>query len=249
MRLIAATTSSEVRCDTRSAVAGPSTITSVSARAVTVVITRIAIASSRMKAALGCFKLEMVSTSVLGDVFVHGCVKGIESKGGFLNVARARVGENTGGGIIMDAGTQFSITNSIVYRNGTDAGANGGVSIGSTVTGINRFEHNTVVDNLAQAPAIGGVRCTLTNKMELAYNIIAGNAVADTFGCVAAKSVTGADTTPFNFKSTTPPYDYHLTAGSSAIDQVELSNVNDDVDGQFRPLGLRRDFGADEYKP
>jgi hypothetical protein len=57
------------------------------------------------------------------------------------------------------------------------------------------------------------------------------------------------DPTQFNFVSTVPPYDYHLTTGSAAIDQIDTSSVPDDIDGQFRPLGLRKDYGADEFKP
>ena len=48
----------------------------------------------------------------------------------------------------------------------------------------------------------------------------------------------------------TSPYDYHLSAGSTAIDQATTtSDVVIDIDDDFRPQGPAKDIGADEYKP
>jgi hypothetical protein len=47
------------------------------------------------------------------------------------------------------------------------------------------------------------------------------------------------------------PKNPHLAAGSSAIDfpaTVSLAGVPDDIDGDARPLGVRRDAGCDEWK-
>ena len=43
--------------------------------------------------------------------------------------------------------------------------------------------------------------------------------------------------------------DYHLMPGSPAIDQVPMSGMANDIDGEIRPQGPAKDFGADEYKP
>ena len=201
--------------------------------------------------AIGGLKSEMTSTSVLRNVYIHGCGLGIENKGGFLNISRSRITENTGGGISLDAASAFSITNTFIYRNGSPDSAKGGVSIAATVTGMNRFEHNTVADNQIK-PAVtvaGGVTCTLTNFTEMANNIFSGNTPPNTLGCDPARSKSEADSATLRFKSTMPPYDYHLTSGSPAVDQIDNSALSEDFDGQFRPQGVRKDFGADELKP
>lgn len=41
---------------------------------------------------------------------------------------------------------------------------------------------------------------------------------------------------------------YHLTAGSPAIDMVD-AGPSFDFEGDARPQGIRFDIGADEYKP
>lgn len=201
--------------------------------------------------AIGGIKSEMESTSQLRSVYIHGCTLGIENKGGFLNVARSRIEENSTGGIALDAASAFSITNTMIVRNGSPASARGGVSIAATTTGMNRFEHNTVADNQVKPAAAvgGGVSCTLTNFMELGHSIFAGNTPPDTVGCDPATSLREPDADALMFVSRVPPYDYHLKLGSPAIDQVEVSGLSDDIDGQFRPQGVRKDFGADEYRP
>jgi hypothetical protein len=40
---------------------------------------------------------------------------------------------------------------------------------------------------------------------------------------------------------------YHLTAGSAAIDRGVDVGVDDDIDGDPRPLGTDYDLGADEF--
>lgn len=206
-------------------------------------------------------KSEMGSTTVIRDVYIHGCGgKGaaIEAKGGFLSIARSRVSESTTGAISTDGNAVFSITNTMVVRNGTPMTMRSAVTIGATTMGMNnRFEHNTVAHNQAKYALLvaGGVSCTATNLLEMPHNIIAGNTTTtgannNTAGaCDFSKSRVAEDAGEFAFVSVDPPFDYHLTQASTAIDQIEGSAVTDDIDGQFRPLGLRKDVGADEYKP
>jgi hypothetical protein len=42
-------------------------------------------------------------------------------------------------------------------------------------------------------------------------------------------------------------WDYHLTAGSAAIDAGVDAGVTTDIDGDVRPQGTSPDLGADEY--
>ncbi len=46
-----------------------------------------------------------------------------------------------------------------------------------------------------------------------------------------------------------PGDDFHLVAGSPAVDQATASSVTDDMDGQARPYGAKPDIGADEFVP
>ena len=43
--------------------------------------------------------------------------------------------------------------------------------------------------------------------------------------------------------------DYHITAGSAAVDRAYSVDVADDVDGGRRPVGAAPDLGADELEP
>ena len=56
---------------------------------------------------------------------------------------------------------------------------------------------------------------------------------------------------PYAFSNTTvAPFDYHIGGTSSARDASTVpSTVDEDFDGQFRPLGPAKDVGADEFKP
>jgi hypothetical protein len=203
-------------------------------------------------------KSEMGSTTFLRDVFIHGCGGkggGIEAKGGFISISRTRIADCPTGALVTDANAVFSVTNTWIYGNGTAAATRSPVAIGATTMGANnRFEHNTVVRNTVKAGATvaGGVACTATNTLAMPHNIIAGNTTTtgvnnNTFGlCDFSDSRVTDDLTEFAFVSED---DLHLTQASSAIDKIEVSGVPDDIDGQFRPLGLRRDYGADEYKP
>ena len=204
-------------------------------------------------------KSEMGSTTQLRDIYVHGCAgkdPAIDAKGGFIGISRARIGECVSGGIATDGSAKFSITNTLVYRNGTAMSKKGAVTIGASAAGTNRFEHNTIVHNTAKTgPNVaGGVGCTLTNLLEMPHNIIAGNTTTTGIGdntiggCNFGTSSVTADTAAYAFKSEIAPYDYHITAGSSAIDKVDVSTVADDVDSEFRPQGPRKDLGADELR-
>jgi hypothetical protein len=206
---------------------------------------------------------DMNSTLRLTRVTVTDCnmkdKRAIEAKNATLLMDRSRVIANVGGGILADASSIYQITNSFIYRNGADDSAVGGASLLSASSAFNRFEFNTVIDNHAKTVA-GGAQCAAsiaTPNNLVARNYSAGvtvhTAVASTQtggSCNFAQSQQAADADAFAF--VTPdgagPWDYHLTAGSMAIDRGVTSDITHDVDGDARPLGAKVDVGADEFK-
>ena len=158
-----------------------------------------------------------------------------------VTVERSVFKGQTNKGLNLDGGL-FTITNNFLFRNvvGADLFPNG---LGTL------FEFNTIVDNTSI-----GVSCQVINNqgtaLQMPNNLIARNGMnAPTSpDCVFSSSmIVGSDIAPLKFKSPdSAPFDYHLTAGSSAVDQIGSSTQTRDFDGQPRPAGAGHDYGADE---
>lgn len=139
--------------------------------------------------------------------------------------------------LFLDAGV-YTITNNFVYRNGE------GIDLFSNAGSV--VEHNTIVDN-----SVFGLRCqAFDGPQQFANNLLARNAenTPTSFNCSYPNSITaGTDIGPLKFKSPdAAPFDYHIQAGSSAIDLGSSSNIMTDIDGETRPFGPGPDIGADE---
>jgi hypothetical protein len=197
--------------------------------------------------------------TVTGATVTANGAAGITSSGGTVTVTGATVTANDGGGISVTGGV-FKLVNNFIYRNGKSSSAVGGVNLNGTPAG-SVFEFNTVVDNDASSGIThpGGVLCDLP-AFAIGNNIIAKNrsntdpngATSQLSGqCTTPGSRIQADFTGLNFKSpVTSPFDYHLLAGSTAIDAASaVSPVVTDADGDARPQGAGKDQGADEFKP
>lgn len=147
-------------------------------------------------------------------------------------------------GANLDSGL-FVFTNNMVTRN-----TYAGLQLYSVTTG-NKVEFNSIVDNALAGSFGAGFDCNLMTPTTFPNNIIARNRTA-TIGtnCTYPGSIiVDADLAPLKFKQPdTAPYDYHLTAGSIAIDMATVSTMDHDFDGDTRPMGAGRDVGADEAR-
>jgi len=196
--------------------------------------------------------LSLVRAKVIGNAG-----GGISASGGTLKVSQSTISLNAGGGIsISGSGATFDLTNNFIYRNGDqDTGTFGGLNLGIAVAGTNRLAFNTIVDNRAAINS-AGVICNAPSFMGpnniIARNALAGSTTApnaQTSGaCTYPTSTIANDVTTLAFAHPDmAPFDYHLTAASSAIDQATTATtVMVDFDGDVRPHGAAPDQGADE---
>jgi hypothetical protein len=151
-------------------------------------------------------------------------------------------------GLELDGGL-YTIINSMIVRNQGEGGR--GIDLYSVHSG-HRVEFNTIADNVDTSGANYGmgIQCNLSAPASFPNNIIVRN-TRQTVGsaCTYPSSIIlDTDISALKFKSPdVAPYDYHITAGSSAIDAATLSTVDHDFDGQ--PRVAPRDVGADEYVP
>lgn len=163
---------------------------------------------------------------------------------------------NNGGGIAVDSCTAFTLTNNIVGHNEADD-AGSGVAIALSA---GRVDNNTIVTN-ATGDGVG-IHVNKSSTVAAYNNIV----VSHTVGIVVADpgfSIFNASHTLFEANVTDygagvtsvdevpAPADllpdYHLDAGSNAIDNaLPLAWITHDVDGDTRPYRGAPDVGADE---
>ena len=187
---------------------------------------------------------------------------GVFSMSGAVTISASTIASNQGGGIFATgANSSFDIVNTYIYRNGDSNASVGGAALSPIIGSSNRFEFNTVVDNQIKQSSItsAGVQCDIVG-FSAPNNLIARNAVngsttqpnANTIGlCDYPTSTVSPSVTDLKFAAAEgEPYNYHLTAGSSAIDQAKTpSTITVDADGNPRPQGPASDQGADELPP
>ena len=158
---------------------------------------------------------------------------GIVATAATLTVDRSIV-RNAAGGGIQTTDSAFTITNTVLDRNGTTGvGANLGAAPGKTQV----FSYNTVLSHAV------GISCTGSYPRGL---ILYGNATPILAGC---------DLSPDTYTTENPRFDsattraYHLTRSSTCcVDRGKAGEAPPhDLDGEMRQ-GLP-DLGADELPP
>ena len=189
-------------------------------------------------------------TTRILESMIETCRIGVLVRSATAEIARSWIRGNTDGGIDL-ADAASTITNTLVTGNGSSQSAIGGVRFGST-RALSVFRFNTVANNVATTFNPGGINCQ--NAVTIDSTIVANNGSTQLgFNCVARYTlytggVVGGDTNIMGFPEFVDPgKDFHLKPQSPARDAASPDAVDPlDFDGDPRPLGERRDIGADE---
>lgn len=185
---------------------------------------------------------------------------GISAAGGSLTVSQSTISGNAGGGISVMNGT-FVIVGNVIFENGTQGGATGGISITTLQNPANRLEFNSFNKNLTQ-DGIGAAIACVAGTFTARNNILSQNGtltnMEQTSGtCMHAYSIVRPGTLPPGtgnssmdplFVNTTTG-DLHLRAGSPALGAADPNSdltgpAERDLDGDVRRSPA--DIGADE---
>jgi uncharacterized repeat protein (TIGR01451 family) len=179
--------------------------------------------------------------------------------------------EGHGGGLCIKTTPAVTLTNNLVADNySPDQGSGLWLDGYSYAPTAGRLRHNTIADNYGCSTGVyvaGDTTLVMTNT------IVAGHESLAIEAAFPQTTVTLEGTLWYNNMTNTGgpgtillgtvnvydspafanpgAWDYHLTAGSAAIDQGVDAGVTTDIDGQLRPnpdTGLP-DLGADEYWP
>jgi Right handed beta helix region len=191
-------------------------------------------------------KTEMNSTTTLDRVDISGCGRNgaVEMKSGVTIVTRSNIHDNVANSLKSDSTADFTITNNFIHHN------TGPIEIGAgTVRPETKFEFNTVADNATSLIDGGGMICSQATVIPNNVFVRNGGALAmQVTGCDASGSLAATDAAALMFTDAAAG-DYHIGAASSAKDLApDGSTVDTDYDGQYRPQGPAKDYGADEFR-
>jgi hypothetical protein len=170
------------------------------------------------------------------STFANNAINGLALTDGSGTIDGCYSVSNGSDGFSLDLGV-YELRNSIAARN-VGSGIIVNPTPGTTV------EFCTSVDNTG-----GAIDC-LSAGYSFPNNVLARNG-SNSSQCTFPSSIISNGIAGINFKSPdVAPYDYHITAGSIAIDGAVTASTNDhDFDGNSRPQGAGKDIGADEFKP
>ena len=143
-----------------------------------------------------------------------------------------------GAGIYV-SGAKVTVQHATLVHNTGGDGA--GIHVAETVIGLDTYTGTLGLYNSIVASQTVGVSVALTNSATLDY-VLWHNNTANTGGSGVISSTHTLSGDP-RFAAD----GYHLLGTSPAKDVVEVSPVEEDVDGDFRYGGYGYDLGADEY--
>jgi hypothetical protein len=190
---------------------------------------------------------------------------GIQTSGGTLTVSQSTISGNVPGGGISATNGVFVIVGNVVFNNGGNTSLVGGISIGSTMSAMNRLEFNTIALNTALDNTGSGVHCLVAGTFTAKNNIIADNhnptqTMQIDGGCMHAYSLVRPGTPPTGTGNIgdDPKFvneamgDLHLQPTSPARGKADPSAdltgiAAHDIDGTTRIAPA--DLGAYQGKP
>lgn len=175
--------------------------------------------------------------TVQRSTFTRNTYDGIYVKDHDLVADRCDFSANGRYGLEFD-GFIFKVSNSFLTGNQKGGMLSSGQGDGAYL----RF--STIVNN-----NLKGVDIQQAGTWTVSDNLFAANlgpALTCQTTCMMTGNITlGADTSTAHFKNSNAA-DYHITAGSVAIDAATTATEDHDFDGDVRPKGNGRDVGADE---
>jgi hypothetical protein len=181
------------------------------------------------------------------------------------NTIISNTGRNCGGGVRVRYGRPTLFTNNLIAGNG--GGAGGAACLSHQAETV--WMHNTIAQNTGGGVHEGLLVFDTDTAVTLVNNIIVSHTVGidvnpgvsvdadhtlffgngDNFEIEAGATVTTTNEITGSAPMFVDPdaWDYHLQAGSPAIDAGADTDVRRDIDGDWRPDNCAYDIGADEF--
>lgn len=188
---------------------------------------------------------------------------GIIASASDVTLVRSMVSGNQNSGLDLSSSSSFDIENNVIVKNGGPNGL-GAVFIETIRSGsVARrvFAFNTVSQNSGMFGSVCGVVCGESIGVPLAMtsNIVvnnagpaqvSGGACVWTYSDIAPGAVSGTGNLSTDPLFIDPAHNnFHLQLASPARDAADpAATLTEDLDGDARPQGARRDMGADEIK-